>query len=83
MNVRISALNPNNVKKLKKWEPNREGLRFKEFIDIKKEKGDIDIDEKMIKSISNEASDILGKCINPNNFEKINLDSTGLVVGQV
>ena len=83
MNIRISALNSNNSKKLKKWEPNREGLRFKEFIDIKKEKGDIDIDEKIIKSISNEASDILGKCINPNNFEKINLDSTGLVVGQV
>jgi hypothetical protein len=83
VNIRISALNSNNSKKLKKWEPNREGLRFKEFIDIKKEKGDIDIDEKIIKSISNEASDILGKCINPNNFEKINLDSTGLVVGQV
>ena len=35
---------------------NREGLRFKEFIDLKKEKGDIDIDEKTIKSISNQAS---------------------------
>ena len=80
MNTKVTVLNSNNIKK---WEPNREGLRFKEFIDLKKEKGDIDIDEKTIKSISNQASEILSKCIYPDNFEEVNLNSTGLVIGQV
>ena len=75
MNTTVSAENKNQ----KKWEPNREGPRFKEFFEIKKE-DNIDINEK---SISDQASLILSKCINPNEFEEVNLNSTGLVIGQV
>ena len=75
MNTTVSVENKNQ----KKWEPNREGPRFKEFFEIKKE-DNIDINEK---SISDQASLILSKCINPNEFEEVNLNSTGLVIGQV
>ena len=75
MNTTVSVENKSN----KKWEPNREGPRFKEFFEIKKQ-DNIEIDEK---SISDQASLILSKCINPNEFEEVNLDSTGLVIGQV
>ena len=75
MNTTVSVDN----KKQKKWEPNREGPRFKEFLEIKK-KDNINIDEK---SISDQASIILSKCINPSEFEDVKLESTGLVIGQV
>ena len=63
----------------KKWEPNREGPRFKDWIQVKK-KDSFDVDEK---EISDQASLILSKCINPNEYKEINLESTGLVIGQV
>ena len=75
MNTTVSVENNNQ----KKWEPNREGPRFKDWIEIKK-KDSFDIDEK---EISDQASLILSKCINPNQYKEINLESTGLVIGQV
>jgi LysM repeat protein len=75
MNTTVSVENNQN----RKWEPNREGPRFKEFIEIKK-KDSYNIDENFI---SDQASIILSKCINPNNVEEVNLNSTGLVIGQV
>ena len=75
MNTTVSVENNNQ----KKWEPNREGLRFKDWIQVKKEDS-FDVDEK---EISDQASLILSKCINPNEYKEINLESTGLVIGQV
>ena len=75
MNTTVSVENNNQ----KKWEPNREGPRFKEFFEIKK-KDSFSINEQ---SISDQASLILSKCINPNEFKEVNLGSTGLIIGQV
>ena len=63
----------------KKWEPNREGERFNDWIQVKK-KDSFDVDEQ---EISDQASSILSKCINPNQYRKVNLESTGLVIGQI
>ena len=75
MNTTVSIENNNQ----KKWEPNREGPRFKDWIQIKK-KDNFDVDEN---DISDQASLILSKCINPNEYKEVNLESTGLVIGQV
>ena len=47
-----------------RWTPNREGLVFNEFISTWKE-GDYEVDDILIKKVSNEASQILSKCIDP------------------
>ncbi|MDP7194665.1 MAG: Z1 domain-containing protein, partial [SAR202 cluster bacterium] len=75
MNTTVSVENNN----LKKWEPNREGPRFKDWIEIKK-KDSFDVDEK---EISDQTSSILSKCINPNQYKEVNLESAGLVIGQI
>ena len=75
MNTTVSEENKNQ----KIWEPNREGVRFKEFLELKK-KDSFNIDQK---EISDQASLILSKCINPHQYEKTDSKSTGLVIGQV
>lgn len=75
MNTTVSEENKNH----KIWEPNREGVRFKEFLELKK-KDSFNIDQK---EISDQASLILSKCINPHQYEKTDSKSTGLVIGQV
>ncbi len=66
----------------KRWTPFREGLVFKDFINTWKE-GEYEVDNELLKKVSDEATEILSKCINPNlkNLEKNT--STGLVIGQV
>ena len=77
-NFNGSDANSNNGR----WTPFREGLIFKEFIETWR-KGDYEVDENLINKVSDEASEILSKCIDPkkNNLEKNN--SAGLVIGQV
>ena len=75
MNTTVSVENNNQ----KKWEPNREGPRFNDWIQVKK-KDSFDVDEQ---EISDQASSILSKCINPNQYREVNLESTGLVIGQI
>jgi len=65
-----------------RWTPNREGLVFNEFISTWKE-GDYEVDDILIKKVSNEASQILSKCIDPKNINLEKNSSTGLVIGQV
>ena len=61
-----------------KWDPNREGNRFKEFLILKK-KDNESLDDNQI---SDQSSSILSQCMNPNiNHEKFS--STGLIIGQV
>ena len=61
-----------------KWDPNREGNRFKEFLILKK-RDDESLDDNQI---SDQSSSILSQCMNPNiNHEKFS--STGLIIGQV
>ena len=66
----------------KRWAPFREGIVFKDFIETWKE-GDYEVDENLIKKVSEEASEILSKCINPNEENLTKNNSTGLVIGQV
>lgn len=73
-----SNINNNN----KKWTPLREGMVFKEFIETWKE-GDYEVDENLISKVSEEASEILSRCINPNEKDLKKNNSTGLVIGQV
>ena len=75
MNTTVSVEN----KSPKKWEPNREGSKFSEWLKSKKQSNK-NINES---DISEQASIILSKCIDPNNQTHSNLDSTGLVIGQV
>ena len=65
-----------------RWTPNREGLVFNEFISTWKE-GDYEVDDTLIKKVSNEASQILSKCVDPKNINLEKNSSTGLVIGQV
>ena len=44
----------------KRWAPFREGIVFKDFIETWKE-GDYEVDENLIKNVSEEASEILSK----------------------
>ena len=60
-----------------KWDPNQEGQRFKDFLNLKKD--DESLDENQI---SDQSSQILSLCMEPTlNLE--NFRSTGLVIGQV
>tara|TARA_B100000902_G_scaffold388046_1_gene433054 strand:+ start:3698 stop:6235 length:2538 start_codon:yes stop_codon:yes gene_type:complete len=61
-----------------KWDPNQEGPRFKEFLNLKK-KDDDSLDENQI---SDQSATIISQCLNPNSeIEKFS--STGLIIGQV
>ena len=65
-------------KNSKNWTPNREGQRFKEFLELKKKENQ-SLDENQI---SEQSSIILSQCLDPaSNIEKFS--STGLVIGQV
>ena len=69
------SIDTNNFKK---WDPNQEGQRFKDFLNLKK-KDDESLDENQI---SDQSSQILSLCMEPTlNLEKFR--STGLVIGQV
>ena len=75
MNTTVSVENNNQ----KKWEPNREGSKFREWLNSKKQSN-----KNIVESdISEQAAIILSKCIDPNNQNSSNLESTGLVIGQV
>ena len=65
-----------------RWTPFREGLIFKEFIATWKE-GDYEVDENLINKVSDEASEILSKCIDPKKNDLQKNNSAGLVIGQV
>ncbi len=66
----------------KKWTPLREGNIFNEFIETWKE-GDYEVDDSLVKKVSDEATEILSKCIDPNKKNLETNKSTGLVIGQV
>ncbi len=74
--------NNNNFNNNKRWTPFREGLVFREFISTWQE-GDYEVDNELIKKVSDEAAAILSKCINPNLKDIDKNSSTGLVIGQV
>ena len=75
MNTTVSVENNNQ----KKWEPNREGSKFSEWLKSKKQSN-----KNIVESdISDQAAIILSKCIDPNAQISSNLNSTGLVIGQV
>lgn len=79
----IVTENRNNKNSSKgKWTPFREGLVFKEFLDTFKD-GDYEVDNELIKKVSDETTEILSKCIDPNKNDLDKNDSTGLVIGQV
>lgn len=85
MNVIVKESNTNGKDENSnngRWTPFREGLIFKEFLETWRQ-GDYEVDENLINKVSDEASEILSKCINPkkNNLEENN--SAGLVIGQV
>ena len=62
----IVTENRNNKNSSKgKWTPFREGLVFKEFLDTFKD-GDYEVDNELIKKVSDETTEILSKCIDPN-----------------
>ena len=62
----------------KNWNPNQEGQRFKEFLDlIKKENQSLDENQ-----ISEQSSQILSQCMNPS-LKVDKFSSAGLVIGQV
>ena len=62
----------------KNWNPNQEGQRFKEFLDlIKKENQSLDENQ-----ISGQSSQILSQCMNPS-LKVDKFSSAGLVIGQV
>ena len=64
--------------KSKKWDPNQEGQRFKEFLTLK-----IKEDESLDKNqISDQSATILSQCMNPSS-EVNKFSSTGLIIGQV
>ena len=83
MNVIVKESNTNGKDENSnngRWTPFREGLIFKEFLETWRQ-GDYEVDENLINK-TDEASEILSKCINPkNNLEENN--SAGLVIGQV
>ena len=64
--------------KSKKWDPNQEGQRFKEFLTIKKKEDD-SLDEN---KISDQSAKILSQCMNPSS-KTDKFSSTGLIIGQV
>ena len=60
------------------WTPLRNGDIFKNYI-AKKEK----ISDNDKNNLENDSIGLLGKCINPNNINEVNLNSTGLCFGQI
>ena len=49
---------------LKKWNPNREGLIYKEFLETWKQ-GAYEVNNKLISEVTEQTASILSKCIDP------------------
>jgi len=67
---------------LKKWNPNREGLIYKEFIETWKQ-GAYEVTNKLINDVTEQTASILSKCIDPKKISGSKNSETGLVIGQV